>query len=172
MSWEDYDSVYDFTEKEAKRVYDKVTSGKNLTNKESAIKNEALIYHKKVVEREEITRIMKMLETYSSTTNQLFKDLTFVKTNNLVGLLKKKFLRESTESLSFRGENTRKAKFLGRVIGIKDYIFDGSDTDFDFSPNEINKIPNILLDVLLGSFGILKLNDILISPISVYYGSN
>ncbi|MDY7044025.1 hypothetical protein RVS70_07375 [Virgibacillus sp. M23] len=170
MSWEDHETVYNFTKDEAKKVYEKTQKNQDLNKRQKQIKNEALLFHQKIIDRNEIIKVMKMLEIYSSTTDQLFKDLTFVKTNNLIGLLKKRFLRESTESLSFRGKNTRKAKFLGRVIGVKSEIFDGSD--FDFSPNEINKIPSILLDVLLNSFDILELDDILVAPIAVYYESN
>lgn len=170
MSWEDIEVKRNFTDKEAANLYNKLEKDKDLTKKEERIRKEAVEVHIKNVERERITQVMGMLEIHSSTTNQLFKDLTFVKTDNLVGLLKKEFLRESTESLSFRGKNTRKAKFLGRVIGVKNDIVDGSYIK-DFSPNEINKLPNILLDILLGSFNILELDDVLISPIAVYYES-
>lgn len=171
MSWQSFGIERDFTNKEAATIYDKLKKGNSLTKKEERIKEEAVQVHKSNMEMKNTTEIMKMLELHSSTTDKLFKDLTFVKTDNLVGLLKKDFLRESTESLSFRGKNTRKAKFLGRVIGVKTELIVGDNLG-DFNPHEINRIPNILLDILLGSFNILELNDILISPIAVYYESN
>lgn len=171
MSWENHQSDHHFTDKEAATIYNKIKNGQELNKREKRIQSEAITAHESKLQRKEITKIMGMLELHSSTTDKLFKNLTFVKTDNLVGLLKKESLRESTESLSFRGKNTRKAKFLGRVIGVKDEVVDGSYLD-NFSPNEINKLPNILLDILLRSFNILELNDILISPIAVYYESN
>lgn len=171
MQWEDIEIERDFTDQEAKKIYDKIKKRQTLTKKENRIQREALIVHETNMERKNITKVMSMLEVHSSITNKLFENLTFVKTNNLIGLLKKDFLRESTESLSFRGKNTRKAKFLGRVIGVKDEIIDGTNLS-EFTPSEINKIPNILLDILLGSFDILEIDDILISPIAIYYESN
>lgn len=171
MGWEESDTDPVFTKKEAKRVHDKIISGKTLTKKEEDNREEALAIHQKHIETNSIVDIMKMMEVYSSTTDRLFRDLTFIKSRKLVGLLKKEFLRESTESLSFRGKNSRKAIILGRVIGIKDTIIDGQGLT-DFSPKEINKIPNILLDILLGSFDILEVGDTLISPIAIFYESN
>lgn len=171
MRWEDIEMENDFTDHEAQKISNKIKKGHSLTKKENRIKKEALIAHEANIERRKITKVMSMLEDHSSITNKLFKNLTFVKTNNLVGLLKKDFLRESTESLSFRGKNTRKAKFLGRVIGVKDEIINDTNLS-DFTPSEINRIPNILLNILLGSFNILEVGDILISPIAVYYESD
>lgn len=171
MGWTNFGIERDFTDKEAATIYDKLTKRNSLTKKEERIKDEAVQLHKSNMEIKKITDIMRMLELHSSVTDKLFKDLTFIKTDNLIGLLKKDFLRESTESLSFRGKNTRKAKFLGRVIGVKSELIDGDNLG-DFNPHEINRIPNILLDILLGSFNILELDDILISPIAVYYESN
>lgn len=171
MSWEDNSSETNLSPSEAKRIYNKLNSGKNLTNKEETKQDEAIKIHENNMGIKEIVDIMKKLEVHSSTIDKLFKDLTFIKTNNLIGLLKKDYLRESTESLSFRGSNSRKATFLGRIIGVKNNVTDGSDMD-NFSPHEINKIPNILLDILLGSFGIIKIGDTLISPIAIFYESN
>lgn len=169
ISWEEKETS--ITKKEAKRIYDKLNKGQTLTKKEEKNQNEALLVHKRYMEVNDISETMGKLEKFSSTTDKLFKNLTFTKTDNLIGLLKKEFLRESSESLSFRGKNTRKAQFLGRVIGVKNEIVDGSNLE-RFSPQEINRIPNMLLDILLGSFKILEIDDILISPIAVYYESN
>lgn len=171
ISWEEFGRETTITVQEAKKVYEKVMAGKQLTKKEQENKDEALTTHLKNVEIQNIVDVMSKLAVHSSTTDKLFKDLTFIKSSNLVGLLKKQFLRESTESLSFRGSNTREATFIGRVIGIKEVVIDGTNLQ-DFSPSEINKIPNILLDILLGSFDILEVGDTLISPIAIYYESN
>jgi len=168
ISWDDSNKSNIFTPEEAKRVVEKLSSGRNLTKKEKTHKGEAIRVHEINVETENIINVMKNLEVFSSTAEKLFKDLTLIKSNKLIGLLKKDFLRESTESLSFRGSNSRKATFLGRVIGVKDEIVDGTNMD-EFSPHELNKIPNIMLDILLGSFNIIENGDTLISPIAIYY---
>lgn len=171
LSWEDNETTFNLSQKEAEKIYSKISKNQTLTKKETLHQNEALQVHQKYLENKKIINIMKQLEVHSSTTDKLFKDLTFIKTDKLIGLLKKKFLRESTESLSFRGSNSRKATFIGRVIGVKDSVVDGT-SELDFSPQQINQIPNVLLDILLGSFDIIEVGDTLISPIAVFYESN
>lgn len=171
LSWDDNETKFNLSEKEAERIYTKINNKQTLTKKETLHQEEALKIYQKSLENKNIINIMKQLEVHSSTTDKLFNDLTFIKTEKLIGLLKKKFLRESTESLSFRGSNSRKATFIGRVIGVKDSVVDGT-SEFDFSPQQINKIPNVLLDILLGSFDIIEVGDTLISPIAIFYEGN
>ena len=168
MSWDESDKSELFTAKDAQKVFNKLEAGKRLTEKEKIYQEEALRIHAINIEKQNIVNTMKKLEVLSSMAEKLFKNLTLIKSNKLIGLLKKDFLRESTESLSFRGSNSRKATFLGRVIGVKDEIVDGTNMD-EFSPHELNKIPNIMLDILLGSFNIIENGDTLISPIAIYY---
>ncbi|MEF3330615.1 DUF6414 family protein [Oceanobacillus oncorhynchi] len=170
MSWGDNQNRH-LTDIEAKKAYEKIKEGKSLTKKEEAHQKEAISIHESNMQIEDIVDIMKKLDTFTNTANKLFKDLTLIKMDKLVGLLKKEFLRESTEALTFRGESRRKATFLGRVIGVKASITDGSSA-MNFSPEQINKIPNMVLEMLLGSFDILTVGDVLISPIAVYYESN
>lgn len=164
------DSDNNISDKEANTIIQKIQRNQQLTKKQESHKDEAMRIHLKNQERNNITEIMKGLEIVSSTANGLFSDLTLFKTNNIIGLTKKEFLRESAESLSFRSDNTRKAKFIGRVIGVKDKIFDGED--FEFEPAQINKLPNMILDILLNSFNIIESGNLLISPIAIYYESN
>lgn len=115
-----------------------------------------------------IIQIMRQLNSLSEFASDLLKNLTLIKAGNYIGLLKKDYLRESAESLSFRTEETRKANILFRVIGKKNTVTDGTNMGI-FSETDLDKIPNMMLDMILGSFKIIEVGDVLITPIAVYY---
>jgi hypothetical protein len=115
-----------------------------------------------------ILDVFKMLNTFSSFASNVLEDLTVIKTNNKIGLLKKQYLRESTESLSFRTDNSRKIKYLVRIIGSKQKVYNEANIPL-FNENDIDKIPNLVMDVLLGSLKVLKKGDLIVTPIAIYY---
>ncbi|WP_282171827.1 DUF6414 family protein [Cytobacillus firmus] len=107
---------------------------------------------------------MNLLSTFAS---DLLEDLTIVKASNYIGLLKKSYLRESTEALSFRTDKSRTIKFLVRVIGKKEVVFDGYN--LTLKENELDLIPNMMIDIILGSFNIIEKGDLIVTPIAIYY---
>lgn len=116
----------------------------------------------------EIKEIMKLLNIVSTLGDNLLKNLAIIKAGNYIGLIEKSKLRESSEALSFRTDISRKADFLFQVIGEKKSI--ASETSMPvFSESDLDRIPNMMLDIVLGSFDILKKGDILIKPIAVFY---
>lgn len=149
---------------QAKKIIDKdKPTAKDREQMEDAIK---LVYaHDSLKPIKSTIEIINTISLYST---NLLKDLTLIKSDNYIGLLKKDCLRESTESLSFRTNNSRSAKFLFRVIGKKECIHNGHNTPL-FSPNDVDKIPGMMLDIILGQFDILEKGDILISPVAIYY---
>ncbi|MGN8233194.1 DUF6414 family protein [Priestia flexa] len=126
----------------------------------------------KVVEAHEIAQpllnIFNQIGAFSSYTSQILGDIVVLKSDNQVALIKKKFLRVSSEALSFRTDSSRKAKLLVRVIGKKSIVY-GENNMPEFKPTDIAKIPNVMLDILLGAFEIIKKDDYLVTPIAVYY---
>ncbi|MFJ9462115.1 DUF6414 family protein [Viridibacillus arvi] len=119
-------------------------------------------------EVESLTHLFKDLNKLGSLSSNLLKDLSIIKLNNKIGLIKKEFLRESAESLSFRTDDKRKAKMLLRVIGKKQNVYAGEDS-ITFLEEDINTIPNLMLDIVLGSFKIINNGDLLVTPIAIYY---
>lgn len=113
-------------------------------------------------------QVIEQLNTLSGFGSDLLKNLTLIKAGKYIGLLKKDYLRESTESLSFRTEKIRKANILFRVIGKKNKVNDGTNIGA-FSETDIDIIPNMMLDIILGSFNIIKVGDVMITPIAIYY---
>lgn len=121
--------------------------------------------HKKV---RSILKVFKQLNSLSVFASNLLEDLSVIKTVNTIGLLKRKYLRESPESLSFRTDKSRKIKFLIRVIGKKEIVYDGFNIP-QFQEEELDMIPNIMLDIILGSFKIIQKGDFIVTPIAIYY---
>jgi hypothetical protein len=121
--------------------------------------------HEKAAPIVDVFEKMNMMSTFAST---LLENLTLIKTKNELGLLKKKYLRESVESLSFRTDKSRKVKYLVRVIGRKEIVYSEKNIP-KIEENELDIIPNMMLDLILGSFNIIKKGDLIVTPIAVYY---
>ena len=115
-----------------------------------------------------IVNVFKQLNTLSTFASKLLEDLSVIKSDNKIGLVKKKYLRESPEALSFRTDKSRKIKFLIRVIGKKEIVYDGFNIP-TFQEDELDMIPNMMLDIILGSFKIIKKGDFIVTPIAIYY---
>jgi hypothetical protein len=115
-----------------------------------------------------IIDVFEKMNLMSSFASSLLEDLTLIKANNEIGLLKKKYLRESAESLSFRTDKSRKVKYLVRVIGRKDEIYSEKNIPV-IKENDIDIIPNMMLDLILGSFNIVEQGDLIVTPIAIYY---
>lgn len=157
---EDLDMSYN----QAKNLLKKI----NLTAKEREKIDAAKLIVSTTENTQPILGIFKQINTLGTLASKLLKDLTIIKSNNMIGLLKKEYLRESTESLSFRTDHSREVKMLIQVIGKKDTIFNGYNMG-TLSVNSLDLIPNMMLDILLGSFEILEVGDLLVTPIAVYY---
>ena len=115
-----------------------------------------------------IIKVYKNVQTFSRYTSEALGDLSFIRANETVGFVKKQFLRESPISLAFRTDKTRKVKFIARVIGRKDNVYSGDNVP-ELDGTELDLIPNIVLDILLGSFDIIRKGDLLVTPIAIYY---
>lgn len=135
-------------------------------------------------ERDQMENAQKIIDNYERTAplimlyeqlsslgkyaSEMLPNQSLVKADTYIGITKNKFLRESPEALVYRTDNTRRAKILFRVIGKKNKVFNGSNMQ-GFNQKDIDKIPNLMLDVILGSFDIIHKGDILVTPIAIYY---
>ncbi|WP_079709962.1 DUF6414 family protein [Paraliobacillus ryukyuensis] len=158
--------IYDeeMTLKEANRIINKT----KLNAQEREKKTTAQKVHDIHQEIKPIVSVMKGLDNLTSFTTDLLSDLKTIKVGDKIGLLKNEYLRESAESLSFRTDNSRKLKYLVSVIGEKKIVHDGFNIP-KLSPNDVDKFPNMMLDVVLGSFNIIEKGDLLVTPIAIYY---
>jgi len=170
----DLDSMSSFMRLEIDDLGMSYEQAKNLQNKTNPnAKDRGNMENAKIIvetfERTQpILNTFKQINTFSTLASKLLNGLTVIKANNKIGLLKKDYLRESTESLSFRTDNSRKAKMLIRVIGKKENVITGTNIHA-FAENDLDVIPTMMLDILLGSFKIIEVGDLLVTPIAVYY---
>lgn len=150
--------------KEAKRIVKKT----NLTSKERGKLTWATQLVQEQEERKPTLTLFKQMEIMSGYFSNSLRDLSLIKANNFLAIIKKQHLRESPESLSLRPDNSRSVKYLFRIIGKKDKVFDGIGSE-DLPIADFNEIPNMIFDIMLGSFDIIKKGDYLVTPIAIYY---
>ncbi|MEH7223902.1 hypothetical protein V7112_08775 [Bacillus sp. JJ1566] len=115
-----------------------------------------------------ILNTFKILETFSTYSASALGNSVIIKAGNKIGFLKKDYLRDSSVALSFRTDKSRNVKFLVRIIGIKETVYNENNMP-TFNTDDLDLIPNMIFDLLLGSFGIIKPNDVLVTPIAIYY---
>ncbi|KMK98182.1 hypothetical protein VL05_18980 [Bacillus stratosphericus] len=124
-----------------------------------------------VEKRKELSPILNLystLDILSSYSSKILGGHSIIKSETNIGLVKKEYLRESPESLSFRGNNGKNIKFLARIIRKKDEVYDGTGLE-TISPDQLHEVPNFMLDIVLGSFNIIKSGDLLVTPIAIYF---
>lgn len=146
----------------------KIVNRKNPTSRDREMMDEAQRVIDAHQQSKPVINLFQQMNMFSSFASNLLEDLTVIKTNNNIGLLKKKYLRESVEALSFRTDNRRKVKFLVRVIGKKTKVFNGYNFP-DLGESDLDLIPNMMLDIILGSFKIIEKDDLIVTPIAIYY---
>lgn len=115
-----------------------------------------------------IINLFKVLETFSTYSEKAFGNSSVIKIGNKIGFLKKNYLRDSSVTLSFRTDKSRNVKFLVRIIGVKDVVYNESKMP-NLGVGNLDQIPNLIFDVLLGSFEVIKEGDVLVTPIAIYY---
>lgn len=112
---------------------------------------------------------INLLNEMSGFSSRLLEKLVVIKASDKIGLLKKEMLRESVESLTFRTDKNRKIKYLVRILGKKEIVYDGINNSPNFDLDSLDIIPTMMLDIILGNFNIIKQGDVLVTPIAIYY---
>ncbi|WP_445487322.1 DUF6414 family protein [Niallia sp. 03133] len=129
-------------------------------------------FAEKMINKYESTKpllnMLNMFKTYNNYASKIFGNSSIIRFEDIVGIIKKEYLRVTPESLSLRTNPFRNVKFLARVIGTKNEVYDGSlEKVLDVS--DFDQIPNLFSDMLLGSFGVIKKGDIIVTPIAIYF---
>lgn len=163
------EGVPDISYEEAEKIISKKQNKKSLTAKEKLKEKDAEVAFLHYKTTEPIIKIFEQLNVFAGYASNMFKNLAIIKVGNKIGLLNKKFLRQSSEVLSFRPDTGRKVKFLVRVIGVKESVYSDSNMPVNFEESDIDLIPNMIFDIILGSFSIVKPKDLLVAPIAIYY---
>lgn len=158
-------NMFDMTLNEAKKIVRK--SNPNARERQEMDTAKMIVKTHKEVEG--IIKVYKTMNNFSQYAVNLLGNMTVIKADNKIGLLKKEYLRESVESLAFSTHENRKIKYLVRVIGKKDIVFDGFNQEVLKNVNDLDAIPGKMLDIVLGSFEIIEEGDLLVTPIAIYY---
>lgn len=109
------------------------------------------------------------LHTVGKYASELLSGMALIKAGKNIGLISKDSLRESSQALTFRIENSRQAKMLFRVIGKKNSVIDENTIIPELAENDLDKVPNMMMDVILGSFKIIQAGDYMVTPLAIYY---
>jgi hypothetical protein len=112
--------------------------------------------------------LFRYLESFGTYASKALGNSAVIQAGNKVGLIKKQYLRESSEALSFRADQNRHIKFIVRILRKKDYVSSENNMPI-LKSDELDAIPNLIFDILLGSFDIVKEGDYLVTPIAIYY---
>ncbi|BDC58151.1 MULTISPECIES: DUF6414 family protein [Bacillus] len=152
------------TYKEAKKIISK--------NTPTAKERELIYLAEKVVTIHDNAKptlsVLKQLHAYSDYLSDILEDHSFIKVGKSAGIIKNSSLRESTTSLTLRSENNRKVKLFGRFSSTKQTVFNGFNTE-ELASDELYKMPNLFLDVVLGSMQLITEGDNIVSPIAIYF---
>lgn len=152
---------------DALEILERKRKGK-LTPKDQNKVDFAQLYEDKYEALLPVINLFKTLEIFNTYSAKAFGNSAIIKTGNKFGFLKKDYLRDSSVALSFRTDKSRNVKFLVRIIGIKDTVYNESNMPA-FNTEDLDQVPNLIFDMLLGSFGIIKPNDVFVTPIAIYY---
>lgn len=117
----------------------------------------------------EAVSVFNMIHDFSSFAEKLFPNTIILKTSNLLLLLDKHFLRNTISQINILANSKRKITVLGTSISSIDSIWDGNKTIDDFKPEQIGSIPSMLSNIVLSSFHLIKVDDLYIKPIAIYF---
>lgn len=162
------ENLPDLSYEDAKKIVGKLMNQKKLTAKEEGLKNDALFVYQHFKKTEPIVTIFEKLNVFSNYASNIFSNLAIIQAGNKIGLLNKRNLRQSSEILSFRPDTSRKIKLLVRIIGEKHSVYSENNMP-DLEESDLDVIPNMIFDVILGSFSIVNQNDLIVAPIAIYY---
>lgn len=120
------------------------------------------------MKNEVIFDILNTIHLLGKFAKSAFNDSILVRGDNSIFLCKKQKFRMNRSQLAMLNDSKRKISVLGIVEAVK-YNINTLGSFDKINPNEINKIPSMLSEVLLSSFNIIENNDRLIKPIAIYF---
>lgn len=156
---------YDLSYEEAKKLLAK----KNPNAADRAKMAEANIIVATVEGVKPIVSMYEQLHSLGKYASELLSGMALIKAGKNIGLVSKDSLRESSQALTFRIDNSRQAKMLFRVIGKKNIVIDGNSAMPNLEEKDLDKVPNMMMDIILGSFKIIEAGDYMVTPLAIYY---
>lgn len=146
-------------------------SSKSFTKFEQDNYTELLEQYLSLKAKEQAIEAFEMINTLSSFTNDVISGLIIFKLNDVLVIGHKQNMRITSESLVFRTDSSkRKLTVLGRVIGEKGSKISIQDIfSKDFKVSDFDKVPAVMLDLLLSALEISTKGEIIINPLAIYF---
>lgn len=126
------------------------------------------IVEAKITASKESIKNLEMIQKVSDYCNNLFPNSTLIRISSGLIFSKKECFRNSIEQISLLTESKREISVIGIVSSIKEKTYQ-QNLLTSFSASDISKIPSMINDIMLSSFGIMKSGDKLIKPIAIFF---
>lgn len=167
------DAVPEQEKNTIKKFMESVKNKQQLSVKDKEKFDEYLPKYQSILAEEEASKTFKMLSVMSTYSNDILNGLVIFKIGKNLVIGKKDNMRVASEALSFRTDSSiREIKVLGKVIGKKGAKIEMGNILNNFMTQDFDKIPAMILDVVLGALQISGIDDVIINPIAIYYEEN
>lgn len=111
----------------------------------------------------------EMMKHVSSYLTKLLPETNLIKISNTFSILPLEFLRVQSVQLSFMQLGKRKIKMLGICSSIFDEQIPSDFSHMKDSNLMLRYAPTTILNIMLGSFGMVNKDDHLVRPIAIYF---
>ena len=113
--------------------------------------------------------IFEMIKHMSVYLKKLLPETNLIKISNTFSILPLEFLRVQSVQLSFMQHGKRKIKMLGICSSTFDEQIPSDFSHMEDSNLMLKYAPTTVLNIILGSFGMIDKDDHLVRPIAIYF---
>ena len=113
--------------------------------------------------------VFEMIKHMSVYLKKLLPETNLIKISNTFSILPLEFLRVQSVQLSFMQHGKRKIKMLGICSSTFDEQVPSDFSHMEDSNLMLKYAPTTILNIILGSFGMIDKADHLVRPIAIYY---
>lgn len=134
----------------------------------SAIKIEMATAEDQLKEAKKSNDIFELLSKLTKFGDSLFPNAVLVSSDNYLAYCTREKFRVSQAQLSAISETKRNIKIFATVSTIKDNVNKTGEVN-NIPDMDLNMVPTLFSDVILGQFNLLSKGDRLLRPISIYF---
>lgn len=164
------------------KEYDKQIRLMNKPNKKKSLPTEALQSFeelkfernkvaKQLEEKKESIDIVEMLRVLSEFGDSLFPNSIILSSEGYLAYCNRANMRISQAQLSAISDSKRMVYILANISNVKGKVKTGGQFK-NFQAMDLNIIPSLFTELLLGSFGLLESGDRILRPIAIYFDQN
>nr|DAK67912.1 MAG TPA: hypothetical protein [Caudoviricetes sp.] len=113
--------------------------------------------------------VFEMIKHMSVYLKKLLPETNLIKISNTFSILPLEFLRVQSVQLSFMQHGKRKIKMLGICSSTFDEQVPSDFSHMEDSNLMLKYAPTTILNIILGSFGMIDKDDHLVRPIAIYF---